>query len=273
MDYNKIEKIVVAPQIVIYKNLFKNSNALMESLKTYTPESCFLDWKDWYGQGQRRFSDFNRNYTYNNGEQEYLLEICDAFEFIKKDYFEQFGDEKGIWPSFIKDWSKVKEQKPEYEIDYFKYDLESVSKIKQELLMQYHVDEFPMISDFKTRRHVITVNFYLNDEYDGGEICAYDSISNKSYRYKPGIGDAVVMPSTEPFYHAVKCFEGADRYFLRIFVDYKRDPDEHWVANYSLQGDNPITEIENVESEYIKKDLQTIKISSQEVNVNEIDYV
>lgn len=269
MEYNKIEKIVVAPQIVIYKNLFKNSKELIEKLKNNSVESCFMDWKVWYGQGERRFSEFNKNREYKNEENKYLIEICDAFEFIKRDYFESFENEKGIWPSFIKDWSKVKEQKSNYEIDYFRYDLESVNKMKQDLLMDYHVDEFPMISDFKTRRHVITVNFYLNDDYEGGEICAYDSVSNKSYKYKPSIGDAVVMPSTEPFYHAVKSFKGSDRYFLRIFVDYQRDPDEHWVANYSIKSNDPTAEIEVIEGDYIKNSLQIIKIDSNEININD----
>ena len=273
MEYNKIEKIVVAPQIVIYKNLFKNSKSLIEALQFYNEQSCFRDWKDWYGQGKRRFSNFNRNHKYNNKEEKYLIEICNAFEFIKKDYFNDFENEKGIWPSFIKNWSKVKEEKSDYEIDYFRYNIDSVNKINKDLLMDYHVDEFPMISDLKTRRHVITVNFYLNNDYDGGEICAYDSISNKSYKYKPETGDAVVMPSTEPFYHAVKFFKNADRYFLRLFVDYQRDSDEHWVVNYSLKSDNHLLEIEDIEANYIKNNLQLIKISSDEINVNEINNV
>ena len=87
--------------------------------------------------------------------------------------------------------------------------------------MDYHVDDYLTELDVQMMRHIATANLYLNNEYSGGEICVYDSISNKSYKYKPGPGELVIMPSTKPFYHAVKSFSGYDRYFLRSFFDYK----------------------------------------------------
>jgi hypothetical protein len=266
-----MKKHVIAPQIVVYKNIFKNSKELINLLENDNKDLIFESWRDWYSQGHRKDAVFNKSMEPKNKNNEdsvkehlYLKEICDAVDFIKSDYFSDFEKEKGVWPSFITNWGKVKENTDNYYIDYFRYDHNKNHYGSDKMLMDYHVDEFPILNQIKTRRHVITINFYLNDEYDGGEICAYDSVSKKSYRYKPTPGDAVVMPSTEPFYHGVKEFKGHNRYFLRLFVDYEVDKDNVWTQKYSLNDNDTKNEIEKQEDEYVKKDLQLIVISSSE---------
>jgi hypothetical protein len=107
------------------------------------------------------------------------------------------------------------------------------------------------------------MNYYLNDNYSGGEICAYDSISDKSYQYKPKPGDVVVMPSTAPFYHAVKSFDEADRYFLRTFIDYP--------VNETSEDQYNWDEVQTKEEEFIKNNMQRTKVKVVE-NVVEEDY-
>jgi hypothetical protein len=224
MDF---EKIVIAPQIVVYKNIFKNSNNLIDILENDNEYSLFTPWEKWYEQGYRKNTEFNRNSNYNTEESSYLNELCNVFDFVKKDYFDEFQKENGIWPDFIKDWDEIKKEKDVFFFDYFKYDIsKEVNNKKENLAMEYHVDDYLLDANVKMMRHVATANLYLNDQYSGGEICAYDSISDKSYMYKPKTGDMVVMPSTRPFYHAVKVFRNHDRYFLRNFFDYFVDGNE-----------------------------------------------
>ena len=263
MNYNEVEKIIVAPQIVIYRNIFKNSKQLIDLLRVDSDESLFDKWRDWYEQGYRKGIVFDRLNTdlakteVSSLEVKYMLEVANIFDFIVKDYFEMYGGDKGIWPDYITDWDIFKQQRNSFYIDYFRYSLDcKVDSKNDELLMFYHVDEFRIPGQFKKKRNVATLNFYLNEEYTGGQICVYDSVSDKSYQYKPKEGDVVIMPSTSPFYHAVKAYDKADRYFLRTFIEYPvHETDEN---NYNWE------ELKKQEDEFIKNNMQWIKISAAE---------
>jgi hypothetical protein len=256
------EKIVVAPQIVIYKNIFKNSKDLIQILNDESKDTILSPWKDWYTNGYRRHCMFfidteidEKDSLRIKKEKKYLKEFSNILNFIKKDYFNDFENKNGIWPNFIENWEKVKEFPDHYFIDFFKYDIKKAEvSEKNKLYMQYHVDEFPILNDFKSLRNIVTINLYLNNNYEGGEICAYDLNNKKSYIYKPAPGDAVVMPSTSPFYHGVKNFYNADRYFMRGFFKYESN------------GKNlEYNEAEKQIDAYVKDHLQTIKIDSEEV--------
>ena len=156
----------------------------------------------------------------------------------------------------------LKDTNKKYWIDFFRYDVNKQGRVnKSGLFMEYHVDEMPIPGESKFKRHVATVNFYLNNEYDGGEICVYDSISNNTYMYKPMSGDAVIMPSTEPFYHGVKPFSKSDRYFLRAFIDSEVKDEIKWKKQYDVILEEYNLNDVNTEESYVEKDLQTIKLS------------
>lgn len=262
-EFADIKKIVVAPQIVIYRNIFKNSKEIIDLLEKDREVSFFTKWREWYDQGFRKDADgaiLNKIDTGNdinlNKEKEYILEINRCMNFIRTDYLKDFSEHSGVWPSFIKNWHTLINNNKQYYIDFFRYDVEKQHyDYPGGLMMQYHVDEFPIPGETKKQRHVATVNFYLNNDYEGGEICVYDSISKNIYKYKPQIGDAVVMPSTEPFYHAVKPFSVKDRYFLRAFIDSPVDKNNEWQKKYHVENQ------EETEESYVEKNLQTIRIS------------
>jgi hypothetical protein len=269
-NYSSIEKIIIAPQIVVYKNIFKHSKEIIDLLQESRDTSFFNNWRDWYKQGFRRDADPDLLKTINTSdnqnlilEKQYIEEINDCMKFIRKDYLNEFEKENGIWPSFIKSWENLKEEDRNYWIDFFRYDHKVQSTIKASgLTMDYHVDEIPVPGEKKLYRHVATVNFYLNNEYDGGQICVYDSISNNTYMYKPMPGDAVIMPSTEPFYHGVKPFAKSDRYFLRAFIDAEVHNEVEWISKYEvIAGKDSLSNV-TTEEDYVKKDLQIIQIKS-----------
>lgn len=265
-EFMDIKKIVVAPQIVIYRNIFKNSKEIIDLLEKDRDVSFFTKWREWYGQGFRKDSsgellntiDVSKDVNLNK-EKNYILEINRCMNFIRSDYFKDFPEHSGVWPSFIKKWNRLTNNNEQYYIDFFRYNVEKQhNDYPFGLMMQYHVDEIPIPGETKKYRHVATVNFYLNNEYEGGEICVYDSISNNTYMYKPMPGDAVIMPSTEPFYHGVKPFSKADRYFLRAFIDSEVSGETEWIKKYEL-ADNLIDVA--TEESYVEKDLQIIQLS------------
>jgi hypothetical protein len=266
MTYKDTKKIVIAPQIVVYRDIFKHSRELVDLLKIDRPDSMFSKSVIWYKNGTRKFLLFTKDglikeslSEYSKNEQKYIKEISDIADFIHKDYFTQFGKDNGIWPSFIKNWTQLDSLQSYYRIDYFHYmiknRLEFDNSDGPSLMMDYHVDEFPVKNKKRDQRHVITINYYLNDEYDGGEICAYDSISNKNYKYKPAPGDVVVMPSTAPFYHGVQSYYNFDRHFLRTFINYDNAGD--WVDEYHPQSN------EEDEEDYLNNEKQIIAVSAE----------
>jgi len=75
--------------------------------------------------------------------------------------------------------------------------------------------------------------------------------------YKPQIGDAVIMPSTEPFYHGVRPYSKTDRYFMRAFIDTKVSNETEWIKKYNLSSDPTL----QTEEDYVNLQLQTIKLT------------
>ena len=238
-----MKKIVVAPQIVIYQNIFTKSKEFIDFFENDMKKN---NWLDWYNNGYRKQGFFDYNNNNDSIEFNCLKELRDNVIYIKEDYFNQFSKDNGNWDSYVKNWDNLQ---IENVTEYFKYDVDKLEgRDINNLLMEYHVDEYLLDHNSKFPRHVITINLYLNDDYEGGEVCVYDSVSNKSYKYKPQQGDIIVFPSADPFYHAVMGFKGNHRYYVRTFIDHPVDG--------SNEGFEDFMEKSN---EYIDKKLQELR--------------
>lgn len=74
------------------------------------------------------------------------------------------------------------------------------------------------------------------------------------------------MPSTVPFYHAVKSFRNKDRLFFRLFLSYKIDVNKN--VQYSNNGEVLKNHTgTNEEEEYRKNSLQFIDVDIEEIEV------
>ena len=187
-------------------------------------------------------------------EKEYLNYICDVYDFVKNDYLNDYSEDKGIWPEYIKQWGKVWEKLDPIHINIYKYDSNVFNKIKPDgLMLEYHVDEMPEDTHERPWHQVITITFYLNDNYEGGEICFYDESENKAYKYKPKAGDVTVFPSGAPFYHGVEYFTGQDRYFMRIFIPYSSEGDKEWLQKNIKYDEEFIENQEKKINDFVSK--------------------
>jgi hypothetical protein len=260
-----IEKIIISPQIVVYKNILKNSQVVVDFLNSDDKKIVNNSWQDWYDNGWRFSVNFDEIEKSELPEYSYLKEMCDAFDYISKDYMLEYSKENGIWPSFIKDWNNVNLNN--HNIDFFRYKLDHSRDRNwdSDFLMNYHVDEFDVDGVFKSQKNIVTVNFYLNDNYDGGEICAYNKDLNLSYRYKPVAGDAVVMPSASPFFHAVKPFYLTDRYFSRIFINYNDSLVDSSVDSDFFSKEHSVGN--PYEKKFIDEGFQFLNVNIEEVEV------
>lgn len=259
-------KLIVAPQIVIYKNIFDDSKNLINFVNS---ENCiFGEWNNWFKQGYRKGPDEEYFPKIDNTDmpmqikQKILIKkFFDIAKFIRKDYFTDYNQFNSIWPNFIKDWDKVLIEPEGYDFDIFKWSFDKVSQVDlniDNIMMPYHVDDWDREGNLSYKKNIVTINVYLNDDYEGGEICAYDLNTNKSYTYKPSPGDAVVMPSHSPFYHAVKYFKEDDRYFMRTFFKYDYKGSGVYINKEELSLDT---------KNYVDKDLQTLSVSAEEIRV------
>lgn len=61
---------------------------------------------------------------------------------------------------------------------------------------------------------LLSMVFYLNDDYEGGEIC----FPRHRIEYKPKAGEGIVFPSGFPFPHAVKPVTKGRRYAVIAFL-------------------------------------------------------
>lgn len=106
----------------------------------------------------------------------------------------------------------------------------------KELVMQFHTD-YEMGKWFtKTRQFLLTANFYINDDYDGGEV--FFLHKGNIIPYKPKMGDLIVFPSgsplypeypmRDPYFHGVGTVRGGEKYFSRSYVQYETDYDDYW---------------------------------------------
>jgi hypothetical protein len=268
MDY---KKITVIPQITIYQNILKDCDSIINFLKKdYDAGSAFSSWNNWYHQGQIKTSQFNKLHLNVNDQDSELLKeeknilnnIKEVYDFVKNDYLNEYENNKGVWPSYVKSWEQVREEPPYIDLNIYKYAFEEGKEINpDQLAMQYHYDEMPT-DEFANKEHcLITITFYINDDYEGGEICFYDESLNQAYKYKPKAGDVTIFPSGQPFYHGVSEYLNADRYFMRTFILYKSEGTKEWNEKYNLYGEKFLNKENEKRQKFIEDAKHNITLS------------
>ena len=100
--------------------------------------------------------------------------------------------------------------------------------------MQYHTDFIISQKDMPGEKFHTTCTFYINDNYNGGDIEFF--VDGKFVNHKPSAGDLLVFPSGEPFYHGVKTIPDGNKFFIRNFVMFDYDGSKEWLANQKRYG-------------------------------------
>jgi hypothetical protein len=116
---------------------------------------------------------------------------------------------------------------------YCKY-FNKIDDLKNNMTMQYHTDYIISERDMPGRKFNITCTFYVNDNYNGGDIEFW--INGDVVNHKPKAGDLVVFPSTAPYYHGVKTIPDGNKFFVRNFVMVDYDGSPEWLANQKKFG-------------------------------------
>lgn len=244
---NDIKRFIVCPQVVVYPGILKNTQDILKMVK----RSEIVKEKihnippsgPWLESGLSTQFDGPRGGTYEYEDEDSILQksvinnIQDVYDIVVKDFFNYYGPDN-LWPDFIKNWDTSN-----YDfwrssgISFLKYDQKDYSydpvNGKHHIAMHFHTDTNSKNLNSAGNKLVVTVTMYLNDDYDGGEICYIDNATGKSYMYKPKAGDVTVFPSGEPFLHGVFPQYGSERYLLRMFLMYNFPGTSEWLEEKS----------------------------------------
>lgn len=258
MSKFEIEKI--HQTVWVFKNAIKNPQDFVNYFVNNK------EWTDWYtfgtmanGTGFKiNFDNFPTEEEWNNKKisQEstgfynlgnFETEINDLFYTTTKLYIEENQTLFDNW--IYQGWNIAKyTEHPE-----------------DEYAMQHHTDFQRDIAYAPGEKFGITAVFYLNDNYDGGEVMfrfldSEDINSVKEdYVYKPNAGDIVVFMSGHPHYHGVKAVTKGEKYIIRTYWRYDYTGHPLWIKLKEKYGQEIWTKMEEDRTKF-NRDPKNIKI-------------
>lgn len=242
-DFN-IEKI--HKTVWVFRNALKNPEDIIEYYKNNK------EWKDWYTfgsstemQGKDYIFDnfptqeewdkrFNEFYLIDNEENSIRKRIDSLFYETTKLYLEENNILLDNW--IFQGWNIAKYRaQPEHPYDY---------------IMHHHTDFQREKSYQPGIKFGVTAVFYLNDNYEGGEV-EFRFIESENlqvvledYSYKPSAGDVVVFLSGHPHYHGVKKVSTGEKYMIRTYWRYRKEAHPKWLEFKEKYGDDVWQEME-----------------------------
>lgn len=226
----ELEFEIIYPKIHVYRNTFNDVDSFLEKAKKQE------GWEKWYTFGsmlplmerQVSFDHFPTKEEYDEArswgpitdQSELTKEVGDIFFDVTNHYVDYYKEEVSL-PNYIKGSASINI----YEND---------AGVSENYAMNYHTDFIVPLKENPGIKFGITTTFYLNDNYENGEICF--KINDDYISHKPQAGDVIVFPSRDPYMHAVRKSSGASRYMIRSFWQYEYEGSEAWHLNANKYG-------------------------------------
>lgn len=114
------------------------------------------------------------------------------------------------------------------------------------LIMAFHTDFQQEKKNASGLKHFITANFYINEDYTGGDIMFLTGEDESIIRYKPKRGDMIIFPSIPPYYHGVRTLDEGQKYFVRSFWYLRDEGSEEWNLEKSKYSEEEWKKKENL---------------------------
>jgi hypothetical protein len=213
MTTSNLEAIEIYPNILVYKNMFKDISKSYKVLTDSLVESddrLFSPWTQWSIFGEYlnpivpNFYMSDRHGNLKNietlteiqeSQKNFVIEMLENFHLVTEDYIKRHNvdvdlndtsiDEDG---NPVQTWKWTGGTVGRYHIST---DSEPVG-------MRYHSDYMREQGSSPGYKFVITCTIYFNDDYEGGEVDFV--MGDKLVKYKPEAGDLLVFPSGHPDY-------------------------------------------------------------------------
>jgi hypothetical protein len=231
------------PKIDVYTGLLPDADRLYQAMKQSEEDGdgrYYLGkWDKWSVFGTYTQQKFDQNEPREFGErydeEKYLSDrVYEAYNTAINDYIARHQ-------------IKLPEGARLMSSSFSKYD-EEINIMKNQLTMQYHTDYIISERDMPGNKFFITCTTYINDNYDGGDICFY--MDGKFINHKPKAGDILIFPSVEPYYHGVKAITKGNKFFVRNFITYLFNGTEEWLENQKIHGAHKWAKMEEKRLEY-----------------------
>jgi hypothetical protein len=184
------EKIVLAPGIVVYKNVFQDSDKLIAEAESYHWMQALPAASRYKKVGFPNYRDAHASIEFfydpngtNNAETE---SIANSLMPCIDDYISMYGIDV------------IESLKTSYQL--VRYNIGQT--------FAEHTDDVP------ENRRTISGVYYINDDYEGGEI-AYKYFG---LDYKPSKYDYIVFPSIWSYSHTAKTIISGTKYVLVHFI-------------------------------------------------------
>jgi hypothetical protein len=203
-------------------------------------------WKDWYTFGSHvqipttraNFFQFPSKEQWEekvikDTKDKYCLEMSNIFYKTTEKYCKDLKIDLPEWFFDSCDIAKY-------------YEKSGISETKA---MSYHTDYEQAKHQEPGNKFAVTCLFYLNDNYEGGEISFRifnedHSVLLESIEYKPSEGDVVIFPSGDPrymkkdnFYHGVKIVDSGSKYLIRTYWKYGYEGDPKYFEEKQKYSD------------------------------------
>ena len=215
-------------------------------------ENPLATWVPWYSFGSKTIFN-NRRFldNFNNKDYEKLNEFKNKLEFIfYKIYLDYTNDWKNSehWAVHLTNWNleglnnhNFNDKKSELSvgtIEVLKHDIFLKGQAPNgDFTIKYHTDSNESRWDEPRHQQLITMTFYLNDDYEGGEVDFVNEKDKNSIGYKPETGDITVFPSGVPYWHAARSVNsGNNKFFIRIFISWHNPGSEKWHKGVEKYG-------------------------------------
>jgi hypothetical protein len=213
MTDKNLEAIEIYPNILVYKNMFKDvskSYKVLTDSFTETEDRLFSPWTQWsifgdylnpiipnFSMSERHgnLKDIKTSTEVQENQKDFAIEMMENFHLVTEDYIKRYNinvdlnetsiDENG---NSVPTWRWTGGTIGKYHI----------STNDEQVGMRYHSDYQREQGSAPGYKFVITCTIYFNDDYEGGEIDF--AMGDKLVKYKPEAGDLLVFPSGHPDY-------------------------------------------------------------------------
>ena len=271
-----MKKIEIDNKVVVYRDIFteedidliystiKKTEQDTSSLRIAKPEeSSYFDyhgpdpverddgtiiktWSTWYTYGKKTFfsNNLNKELSYDGIVQAKVRQlILDKINLVHDDYFNSYDPDS--WPVYAGRNFSITEDTSGMvfaDIEVLQHRINEDS----EFTIDIHTDWHEQRWEWPGPKQISTYTFYLNDDYEGGEVDFFIEKENKMVTYKPKKGDITAFPSGRPYWHSARAaHSGTNKLFLRIFGVKQYAGSDGWVRGSSLYGVENWLKMEN----------------------------
>lgn len=276
-DFEKNRKVLY-PNILVYKNLFKDINNTLRIIKdseNQTEDKIIDAWKTWGSFGYLAkapmptsldIKNLDLSDEINKEQYDMLKELENIYEQVARDYINICGQHV-IFPEYVTTLDLNNEKWGKGALDLLKH-IESPDK---KLAMHYHTDNNAWSIESRGLKHTITITMYLEEDHDGGEV-SFAHIEDDGVKvttFYPEAGDVVVFPSVYPYFHGVLPIKKGSKYLIRTFYFWNYEGSNEWLANEKIYGTEVWQEMEEKRMKDLYDKITNSDFYSKNIGQNE----